>query len=89
MFGRFPKLKEKAIALGLISLFEKKYKSRRRSANTAFNAGIFMFNLDVIRNEKFEKKSTKPSPNKKPFYVSLLKKNLKEKSTQPQKPSNV
>ena len=56
MFNRFPNLKEKAIELSLLPLFEKKYKSNKRSANTAFNAGIFMFNLDVIRNEKFEKK---------------------------------
>ena len=56
MFNKNPKIKEKAISLGLLPLFEKEYKSRRRSANTAFNAGIFMFNLDIIRTEKFEKK---------------------------------
>lgn len=58
MFNKNPNLKEKAIELGLIQLFEKEYKSRALSKNTAFNAGIFMFNLDLIRKHEYEKKFT-------------------------------
>ena len=38
MFKNYPQLKEEAIELQLLSIFEKKYKSEKNSKHTAFNA---------------------------------------------------
>lgn len=56
LFKSYPTLKQKAIECDLMDLFTKKYYNIKQSTNTGFNAGVFMFNLDVIRNLEFEKK---------------------------------
>lgn len=58
MFKNYPQLKDEAIELQLLSIFEKKYKSEKNSKHTAFNAGIFMFNLDIVREFDLEKTFT-------------------------------
>ena len=69
LFNKFPYLEEEAAELGLKPLFKKDYKPKgKKSKNSAFNAGILIFDLNIMKEENYEEK-----------FLYCMKINLKNK----------